>query len=227
KGVAELFINEYLFGAENYREIISNSALTEYPEWFVQGLIEYISGNWNGQIESRVIEGLKNGSYKKITKLYGDDAVYAGLALWKFVAELYGVSQIGNILYITGVIKEIELSFELMIGKTLMQLVHEMEEYYSDKLGISSENALVGESIPLPKRIAKQQPITFAIGPDSQEFCLATQKNGKISVWLKSIDKKRTKRIMKIGHEIGQIHDGTYPSIAWHPSGKMLSLFYE
>ncbi len=227
KGVAELFINEYLFGAENYREIISNSALTEYPEWFVQGLIEYISGNWNGQIESRVIEGLKNGSYKKISKLYGDDAVYAGLALWKFVAEMYGIPQIGNILYITGVIKEIELSFELMIGKTLMQLVHEMEEYYSDKLGVSSKNALVGESIPLPKRIATQQPISFAISPDSQQFCLATQKNGKISVWLKSINKKRTKRIMKIGHEIGQIHDGTYPSIAWHPSGKMLSMFYE
>jgi len=227
KGVAELFINEFLFGAENYREIISNSALTEYPEWFVQGLVEYISGNWDGRIESHVIEGLQNGSYKKITKLSGKDAVYAGLALWKYIAEQYGVSQIGNILYISGVTKELESSFELMIGKTLIELLDEMDEFYAQKLGVSSVKSLEGSVIPVPSRIAKQTIVSFAVSPHAEQFCFSTEKNGRLTVWLKNMDTKRTKRVMKFGHAIGQKSDGTYPSIAWHPSGKMISLFYE
>jgi len=64
KGIALLMIREFLYGTENYRQIISNSALHNFPDWFVNGMAEYASNSWNPIIEEQVINGFASNTFK-------------------------------------------------------------------------------------------------------------------------------------------------------------------
>ncbi len=226
KGVAELYINDYLFGIDNYREVISNSAVSGFPDWFVQGFVEFASDTWNSEVESHIRYGLSSGSYTEISHLQGDDAAYAGLALWNYIAEAYGNEYVSNIVYLAGVIKEVNESFELLLGKSVSELIAEMNRFYSEKFNTSQMQSF-GEKISLPFRLRNHRIANIAVSPDGTKLCFATHIKGRVDIWLYSFAEQKTTHVQRLSYKLNQITDDTYPSIAWHPSGKIVSFFFE
>ena len=74
--------------------------LFPFPDWYMNGLVSYLSEDWNAEVENHVKDGMLTGRYDKFNQLTGEEATYAGHAFWQFIAEKYGESSISNIIYL-------------------------------------------------------------------------------------------------------------------------------
>lgn len=66
--ITEVIINEMLYNAD-LKDRISSSSLIHMPDWYIKGLIKYVSSGWSYEAENRVKDGLKSGKYKNINYL--------------------------------------------------------------------------------------------------------------------------------------------------------------
>jgi len=120
--LAELLINKILYGG-NVREMIRNSTLLYIPEWYLQGLVKYLSEGWSTYNDNVMYDGLKSESFSSFNRLTGRQASAAGHALWYYVVATYGESMIPNILYMTRLTRSLDNAFVTTLGVTLDNLV--------------------------------------------------------------------------------------------------------
>ena len=227
-GLAEVVFNQMLFGG-NWKDVIKNSALLSLPEWYTKGLFAYIASNWDKNIDNTVKDGILNKKYKNINRLSGKDAEHAGHAVWRYIAEAYGVGIIPNVIYMTKVSHNIESGFAFVLGLSLKSLDSDWKNYYANKF---SENPTI-DPIPfyheslLNKTNKNRQYSQFKMSPDGKFAAYVTNEMGQLKLFVYDIEKKEQKRIYKAEKKLDRITDYSYPVIAWHPSSKLLTFVYE
>ena len=226
-GIAKVLINEVIYGQEITANV-KNSTLITLPDWYTQGLISYLSEDWNIEIDNYVKDGILNGTYEKFNKLTGVQAIYAGHSIWKYIADKYGEDRIANILYMTKISRSVESGFLYVLGVSFKNFTREWLAYYDnwyyefDKL----QELPKGEEViknNKDKKIIQQ----FKISPDGYYSSYITNEIGKYKVWLYNNEKKKSKRIMKSGQRIDEKTDYSVPVLAWHPTSKRLSIITE
>lgn len=227
KGIALLMIREFLYGTENYRQIISNSALHNFPEWFVDGMAEYVSNSWNPIIEEKIIHGFESKKYKNIAHVQPQDAPYLGHAIWKYIGESYGKQAISNILYVAKVTEDIDEGFEYVIKKNSKEILREAETYFVAKRLIQPTAIENSQPIKISRRANKNIVSHMQLSPDGAYLLYAINKSGKITIHISSTTQKKHKKIYKTGTPTEQITDYSYPAIAWHPRGESCTFFVE
>lgn len=227
EGVAQVLINQIMYGG-NVREMLKNNTLLNLPEWYQKGLISYVANDWNSDIDNHVKDGILSGKYKNINRLEGKDAVYAGHALWKHIADNYGEAVISNILYMTKVSRNIDNSALFVLGISIGNLWEECFDSFKSKY---SENDSTKTS-PAPSPILAKPKSSgvysqLKVSPDGNYVLYTTNELGQYKIWLYDVQKKKVKRILKSGQKIDRINDYSYPLVAWHPSGKLFSYIIE
>jgi hypothetical protein len=138
--IAEVLVSEMMFGT-GLKDNITSKTMINLPEWYLEGLISFVSNPWNYELENRVKDGIVSGKYKKFVNLQDDDARYAGHSFWKYVADLYGVSIIPQILYITKINKNAESGFHYVLGSKLKELSIDWTAYYLGLYTSTEDNA--------------------------------------------------------------------------------------
>jgi hypothetical protein len=224
--ISEVIVNEMLYGSD-LKDNVANSTLINLPDWFTKGLLSYLSENWSVEIEDRVKDGVLSGKFKKINRLMGDDATYAGHSFWRYVEKTYGRSVIPNIIYITRVNKSAKYGFLYVLGSSLKEVSKEWWAYYQDKY---KKFDTVPESIgtPLLKRTKKTMVYQHVkISPNGQYFAYVTNELGQYRLWLYNEQTGRRKCLLKREHKLDQIPDYSFPVLAWHPNGKILTFINE
>jgi len=225
--IAEVLINEMLYGNE-LRENVTNSSLIELPDWYLKGLISYVSDNWDVNIEDRVKDGILSGRYDKFNRLTGVDAVYAGHSFWRFIAENYGESVIPNIIYLTRINKNSNSGFLYVLGFTIKELSAEWKNYYLNIFDESKINREFPKTGRILKKTNKKQVYTqIRISPDGNYIAYVTNEFGQFRIWLYDTREDKKKKLFTYEHKLDQIPDYTYPVLNWHPTGKILTFFSE
>ncbi|MCX6255969.1 MAG: hypothetical protein NTV31_16065, partial [Bacteroidia bacterium] len=130
--ITEVIINEMLYNAD-VKDRISSSSIIYMPDWYIKGLIRYVSYGWDYEAENRVKDGFKSGKYKNINHLEYDDAIEAGQSFWRFIGKKYGDALIPNIIYLTKIYKNVDDGFLYVMGQDLKDLLKEWEKYYKDE----------------------------------------------------------------------------------------------
>ncbi|MCX7955156.1 MAG: hypothetical protein N3A01_08215 [Bacteroidales bacterium] len=222
KAIAQIVLNEALYGAE-LKSKIANSLLLSIPKWYYEGLISYISEEWNDVIETFIRDGIKYNYLKKINNLEGEMATYLGHSLWFFIAYKYSKQVIPNILYLTRISKNIETGFLYTIGLSIKELSLEWRQFYKNLLE-NSDN-ITDSVLYVSKKGAKIN--NLAISPDKKFIAFSINNKGKIKIYLYNKNSNKKICIYKQGYKIDQIHDYSYPVIAWHPSSKVLLFITE
>nr|MBA3901136.1 PD40 domain-containing protein [Bacteroidota bacterium] len=226
-GIAEVLVNEMIYG-NDWREIMKNSTLLVLPEWYIQGLISFVSEPWNMRVENEVKDGILSNRYKKFNRLSGPDAVAAGHSMWHFIAETYGYNVISNIIYMTHVSRNIESGFLFVLGSSLSTLTEEWQEYYTNKYAGIDEQRNLPTANRVPIRTKKSTVYSQAkVSPDGRYVAFVSNDLGQYRVHLYDREKNRTRKILKEGHRLQRINDYSYPLLAWHPSGDMLAIMLE
>ena len=134
EGIAKICLDNMMFGS-NIQEVLQNAVLLNLPLWYTEGLASYIGKDWSTGLDNRLRIGILSGKYKNFNKLTGEEAKFAGHALWYYIARNYGATSIPNILYLTRINRSVESGFNFVIGKTMRQLIGDFNNYYGNQLG--------------------------------------------------------------------------------------------
>ncbi|MDF1547829.1 MAG: hypothetical protein P1P88_08390 [Bacteroidales bacterium] len=225
--IAEVILTDILYGG-SFRQKVSSSTLLTLPDWYYKGLISYLSESWNFTIENKIKDALENGKLKKFNHLQDEDAVYAGHAIWYFVAQNYGTSVISDILYLTRVNKNVESGFLFVLGTNMKSLTPVWLDFYKTRFEKDHKSTTFPEGGNIKIKTKKNRVYQYAkLSPDSRFLAYTSNYSGKRHIWLYDMQKDKRKKIIRFEHRLKQITDYSYPVITWHPTGKILAFVAE
>ncbi len=225
-GIAQTIVNQLLYGTSIGSQI-KNTSLFPFPDWYMNGLVSYVSEDWNSEIDDHVKDGVLTGRFDKFNQLTGEEATYAGHAFWQYIAEKYGESSISNIVYMAKVSRRLESGFLYILGISFKNLVKEALDYYRERYsGMDNDRELPGDYIQ--KRIkSKTVYDNVKLSPDGAYAAYTYNRYGKYKLYLKDMATGKTRKILKEGYRLDEKIDYSYPKLAWHPSGKILAIMVE
>jgi hypothetical protein len=219
--ITEVIINEMLYNAD-IKDRISSSSLVFMPEWYIKGLVRYVGGSWDYEAENRVKDGFKSGKFKNINHLEYDDAIDAGESFWRFIGKKYGDALIPNIIYLTKIYKNVDDGFLYVIGQDLKELLREWKSFYADEFS-GDKNLPANDGNTFIKSKKEQIYQQVKVSPGGDYIAYVTNDWGRKRIWLYNQATGKRKIIFRREPKFEQVVDKTYPVIAWHPSGKILT----
>ena len=226
-GILRVLTYQMIYGG-NWREVLRNSALLHLPDWYINGLISYLSDPNDPLINTKIKDGIINEDFKHFNALANDEATIAGHAMWKYIAETYGNNVISNILYMTRISREIEDGFLYVIGVPFDDLYNDWMSYFkSNYLNNTNTNfSDYGEKVDFKIRKNRRYQ-NFIIDPKGKYIAYSTNKMGQYKIYLYDIETDKIKKLFKDDHKLDRIQDYSYPTMAWHPTGKLLTFITE
>ncbi len=225
-GVAQSIVNQLLYGSTIGSQM-KNTSLFPFPDWYMRGLVSYVSEDWNTQIDNLVKDGILSGKFDKFNQLTGDEATYAGHSFWRYIAEKYGHSTISNIVYMAKVSRRLESGFLYVLGVSFKTLQAEALAHYRE-LYLQSESIRDFPNESLLKKVKPQRTYSrLKLSPDGNNLVYTYNHYGQYKVKMRNLITGKNKKLMKAGFRLEDKVDYSYPILAWHPSGKILSILVE
>ncbi|MFZ6013597.1 MAG: translocation protein TolB [Bacteroidota bacterium] len=215
--ISELMVNEMMFGG-SLKDIFQSSILMNLPDWFVDGASLYVAKGWSAEMDDYIRMLMRTRKGRKISKLEGKEAAFAGQSVWNFIAEKYGKSSVGNILNYTRITRNEEKSVLITLGVSFRQLMAEWHKYYAEMEARTSQSYVLPED---STQFTKQQNkttvyTTVKISPDGQYIAYAENDRGRYIVKVRSIANGKEKTIISGGSKvINQRVDYKLPLISW------------
>jgi len=225
-GISQVLFNQMMFGGSVGKQV-KTSTFFSLPEWYKVGAISWLGNDWSVEIDNRVRDGILSGKYDKVNNLTGEDAIYAGHALWRFIAQQYGIATVSNIIHMTSMSRNIEKGFMYVTGLSFKQLTTEWVNYYKAEYSAYSKNENMPTNVlklKYKKDIRYGQP---HVSPDDEFIAYTTNELGKYKIYLLNTVTNKRKKIFKRGVTIDTKTDYSYPLLAWHPTGKLLAFIIE
>jgi hypothetical protein len=225
--VTRIVVGEMLNGTD-LLDNVTNATLINIPKWYSEGLVAYLSRQWDIETENLVKDGIVNGRYEKFNRLTGDDAVYAGHSFWKYIADTYGESVIPNIVYLTSISKSIKTGFLNVLGLSLKELSYEWTGYYLNLFADDEGKQKTPDSGKMLKKTKKGIVYQgIKLSPTGNYLTYVTNNMGLYKIWLLNIKTGKKTKIFKKEYRLEQITDYSYPVISWHPSAKYIAFITE
>jgi len=226
-GIAEILLNQMMFGGD-WKEVLKNSALMSLPDWYLNGLISYVSKGWTPEIANRIKDGVISDRYKKFNRLNGEEGVIAGHAMWHYIAQVHGKSVIPNILYMAKISRNVENGFLFVLGLSVKSLNNDWVAYYKQMFELEDKAAYNPYIEPLKIKSRKGRVYSMLkAGPNGKYAAYTSNHMGKYKVFIYDLEKQKKKRIYKKEPKLDRLVDYTFPQLAWHPSGELLTFITE
>lgn len=229
-GLTRVMIDQMMYGG-NLRNVIRGSTLLNLPEWFTEGLVSYLSRDWDAEVNNRVKDGIMSGRWKQFNRLEGEEARDAGHSIWKYVVENYGASVVSNILYMTRVSRNADNGFLFVIGVSLKNLSAEWFNYYDSMYYRADGKLTLPDGKPLNRVRKRPHPRILIEEPklsrDGKFLSHVRNDMGKIQVRLRDLEQKKERKIYRQGFRTHTRMDRSYPITAWHPSSELLTIITE
>ena len=226
--LTEVLVNKMVRRGD-WKKVVKSSSTVKLPDWFSKGLYSYKSTQWNAKINNVIKDGILSHKYDKLGRLSNEDALFAGHAMWNYIAQVYGEEVIPQIIYLVSVSKSFESSFRFVIGKTSKGLNQDFVNYYK-KLYKKEEEIKkmpLQNEIPLKYRKKKGKITQFKISPDGTKVAYSTNELGKYFIWIYDIATEKYTRVLRRGFKVEREIDETYPLLDWHPNGNILAYVEE
>jgi len=229
-GLTRVMVDQMMYGG-SLGNVLRGSTLLNLPEWFTEGLVSYLSRDWDAEINNSVKDGILTGRWKQFSRLEGEEARDAGHSIWKYVVETYGTSVVSNILYMTRVSRNADNGFMFVIGVSLKNLAAEWFNYYDSMYYRADGKLSLPEGKPVNRVRKRPRPQIVIDEPRlsrNGEFLSYVRNDmGKIRVRLRTLEKKKERSIYRQGFRAHTKVDDSYPITAWHPSSELISIITE
>jgi len=225
-GIAKVLLNQAFYGTTIGSQV-KNTTLFTLPEWYENGLVSYLSEEWNTGIDNRVRDGIMSGRFKRLNNLVGEDALYAGHMLWKYVADKYGHQALTDIVSMTQISRSIDNGFLYVIGVSYKTLVAELLDYFN-ALYLAEEEGRSTPTGTFLKRTKKHSVYSqFKFSPGKIHAAYVENDDGKYKVIIKDLSSGKRTVVHRGGFRLEEKIDYTYPLLSWNPTGKLLTMIME
>lgn len=223
KGITSLIVNEMLYGG-NIKEVLQSTYLMNLPEWYLSGLIEYVSQNWTTENDDKIRDIFTNIKFKNPNRFEGDDARIIGLSIWNYLAQRYGKYMISNVITSTRYSRNYERSLAYNTSMEYPFFLKSWRNYYSEQ-NVAPLNSLLPPADSL-QIIRNPKDETFYgsihLSPDGSRLAYVQNKKGRYKVVVKNL-KTGSKNIVYRGgyRTFEQKVDYNMPVIAWRSNNKI------
>ncbi len=227
--LAELMVTQILYGGRA-RDMVRNSALLNVPEWYIKGLVEYLSQGWTTYADNLMYDALKNDRFNNFNRLTGNQATQAGHALWYFVVDTYGDAVIPNLLDMTRLTRSPDNAFTYVLGISLQNLILDFQESQNRRLYMFKDSTRISpirDNEIVKKTKANTHYFHLKLSPDAQKVIYATSYLSQLKVYVQDVGSTHKKRLLKLGPKIERLEDYNYPLLAWHPANTLVAMLYE
>jgi Tol biopolymer transport system component len=226
-GISQIIINQMMYGS-SWKEVIKNSTLLTVPDWYLNGIISYVTDPDDQYVFDRVKDAIVADRYRRFNILTGTEATYAGHSLWKFIADVYGENIIPNILYMTRMSRNVETGFLYVLGIPFKEVLNQYQTYYRSLFDKDTQlrTPPVAEAIPVKTKKNRIYQY-FKLSSDERHAAYVSNENGQYRVFIYDLQTHKRKKIFKAEHKLERVPDLSYPTIAWHPTGEQLSFVIE
>ena len=233
EGIVRVSLEKMIFGS-NIQEILQNAVLLNLPEWFVNGLVSYVGEEWSPEMDNRLRAGILRGDYTDFNKLEGEEATFAGHALWHYIAQINGQTAIPNILYLTRINRSVESGFLFVLGNTQKNIIKDFNNYYSNlyRQEIKQCDSISTESLIYKSgRNFRRKNILLdemKVSPTGKYIAYTTSEIGKNKVFILNTETNEQKVILRTGFKSHTLSfTDNYPLLAWDKSGEKLAIVYD
>lgn len=225
--VYEVLLMHLLFGGD-WKDQLKSTMNSGIPKWLEQGLINYFVKEWDADVESRVKDLILTRKIDRFNNLTEEEKMYAGHAVWNYIAETHGSSIIPNIIYITRVTKNIERGFFAMLGMDFIKLNRNYISFYRARYVEEYKNQTEPAGSKIKYKIKKESVYYSAkVSPDGSKIAYVENTLGRYRVKVLDTLTGKTTKIYAAMPKMERIQDHSYPCIGWHPSGDALTFFAE
>ncbi len=223
-GLADILLKQLMYGSSIGSQI-RNTTLFNLPDWYENGLLSYLSEDWNTTLDNRMRDGIISGRYKKLNRLKAEDAMIAGHSFWRFIEEKYGKSAVPNIVHMTQLTRNVQNGFLYVTGVRFKDLIKEWYAHYEAFYAIGAPR-LPAERFPLKYMddLKYERPVFC---PNERYLAFSTNEEGKVRLWLLDLQTNKRRRLYSSGYSSDEKTDYSYPLMAWHPSGEVLAYLIE
>jgi len=225
-GIAKVLINQAFYGTSVGKQV-KNTTLFTLPEWYQNGLVSFLSDEWNTDIDNRVKDGILSGRFKRLNNLVGEDALYAGHMLWKYVADTYGHQALTDIVSMTQISRSIDNGFLYVIGVSYKTLVSECLNHFTALYKAEEEGRSTPENTFLKKTKKRGVYSQFKFSTGKKHAAYVENNDGKYKVIIKDLSTGKRTVAQRGGFRLEEKIDYSYPLISWNPTGKLLTIIVE
>ena len=176
-------------------------------------------------MEAQLQRGISSGNYKKINHLRDNDALIAGYSFWNFIDEKYGSKAFNDILSLAQNSQNVRKALLYVTSKEYKDLLDEWYAFYKDRYETMLTN-LPSDAMKL--RYKKYRTFTQPrISPDGSKIAYVSNDEGKIRLWLEDLQSGKRQQLFSTGYHSDENIDTSFPLLAWHPNGEILSFIVE
>jgi len=223
--VYQALIRNMLLGTD-WKNVLKSTVQSGVPDWMEQGLINYLVYGWNSSIESRTKDLVLTGKLDRFNNLDQEDKIYAGHAMWNYIAEAYGNSAIPATISMTRFTQSIERSFSNAISLDFQSLNRNYIRFYKQRYinDYKTQDEPLGTEVDFKK---KKEAVYygFKINNDSSHVAYVENIMGQYRIKLFDIKTGKSKTIYKAETKLQRIQDYSFPVIEWHPKVNAFSFF--
>ncbi len=227
EGTASVILSSMMFG-ENLQEIVQNAVLLDIPLWFSEGLVAFVGDAWNAEADEQLRQYLLAHPKATFEDMLVERPRLAGHAWWYYIAQTYGTSTIGNLLYLTRISRSVESAISYVYSLQFDDVAEGWEIYYRNRINTDIANRQV---LPFGKTFKNKHRAVITqlrLSPDGKRIAYATNEIGKKQVFVQDLATGKRKRILRTGYRNAiQETDYRYPLLAWNPNNTELAIVFE
>ena len=227
KQVSTLILNEFAHG-NRLGSVLQNHILSHNPQWFVEGLSEYVAKGWSFEDEMW-IHSIKNEDILNMV-LEGDDQINRVLrkSIWHYIIYEYGEQKLSEIIYLVNIAHSIESGVISVLGITLNTLTQRWREFTlsqaSNQMKGETEIKQLPEIYDVPLKSGYQLS-SFAYNEQQNLLAIYLNKEGNHQVFLYDLAKEQyISTSIKSGLSTTEKNQLSFaPPMAWSHDGKQLA----
>jgi hypothetical protein len=215
--LSKILIADMMYGG-SLGEIFQNAYLLSLPEWFIDGAARYLAYGWSEEMDTYIRDYLGRKRIRKIVKVNDQEAGIVGQSIWNYIANVYGESNISNILNLTRIIRREQNSITATLGINYNAFLANWQNFY-----ILQKEEVIAEYVPPKeedmvshKRAKELIRTTIRVSPEGDKVAFSRIRNGQYYVYVRDLKTHNTKKITAGGYRINnQEVDKYLPLLDW------------
>lgn len=229
EGLMQVYIGQMAQG-NSFQEVMQNVVMSSLPQWYTQGLANYLAYGWTTADDDRLRSGILSSRFRKFKRLEAEDQVFLGKAFWNYIQIQFGKSTSNNLIYLTRVHRTLESAFLFAIGTSVNESISNCLNFYKDRYGKQILNLpFPSDSLLIPIKTKKNiDYYNVNINSNGNKLVYATNDVGRQKLKLYDLNSKKSKTLLRMGFRTRQyLTDKSYPLVDWQPDDKKIAAIFE
>jgi len=221
---SKVIVREMLYGA-SVADAFQANLITNFPDWYVDGIANYLAKGWSREMDDYIRRYLKNTSNPKLHTLTDLEAGLVGQSIWNYIAEKYGRRYVSSILNLSRINRSEENSIANTIGINIKSFLTDWQQFYlkvnepvyTNFKTLDSKKAIATTSSRVDGAITD---VKFS--PDGLHLAYVLNNAGKATVWVRDLASGSQQRIFQGGSKHEELPPNLHsPVIAWKDSATL------